>query len=101
VISTIYIFDLFKKQWYSNLEVFMSGGNYEYFYLKLQNFIEEVERWEEENPDYKSDERKKFKDVMKEASNVLKSIEWTDSGDSSQEATNIAIQKFFDSIKTQ
>jgi len=54
----------------------VSGGSYEYFYLKLDEFIEEVGN----NKD-NSYQRKMFLELLKQCSKACHAIEWVDSGD--------------------
>jgi hypothetical protein len=53
----------------------MSGGSYDYFYSRIENYAYEVAR------NANTPERKAFVRLMKHAAEAAKSIEWNDSGD--------------------
>jgi len=70
----------------------MSGGSYEYFYIKLEMFLDQVESEEDGTL---TKERRDFIELMRLASSACKAIEWVDSGDRSEGGDKEDIEKVF------
>jgi len=75
----------------------MSGGSYQYFYLRLQQYISDVEI-DEDTHEVRdnSPERVKLLKVLEDIVPLMKDIEWTDSGDTCGEEETENIRKFLD-----
>jgi hypothetical protein len=63
----------------------MSGGHYNYFYLKFNEFVENLEI--KDNP-----KRQEFKDLLLLVSEACYKIEWEDSGDNGENDADEAIE---------
>jgi len=92
---TLEIFTKKSKLTYNNTQAllithggFMSGGSYNYFYLKIIEFADEVRHRDSTN-------RKAFKKILYLVAAVAKAIEWRDSGDSSEGGVDDAVCKLF------
>ena len=68
----------------------MSGGAYEYFYAKLEDFANSIPS--ESNP-----RRAAFKKLLLAAAQAAYAVEWEDSGDASE--ANAAIDRMFRELK--
>ena len=68
----------------------MSGGSYNRFFLKLEDFKDELKTT--------SKPRERLKAMLELLSPVLKKVEYADSGDSSCEAADEAILDFFNEV---
>ena len=65
----------------------MSGGEYNYFYQKINNFLDELK--------INTKNRQKFaKFLYLEISRICRDIEWCDSGDISDEECEKILEKF-------
>jgi agmatine/peptidylarginine deiminase len=69
----------------------MSGGSYDYFSFKFDEFIRDLKD--------DTEERKKFKKLLKLVSYAVYTIEWVDSGDLSQGDENKHIDKVFNFLE--
>jgi hypothetical protein len=66
----------------------MSGGSYEYFYFKLNDFADEVR-------DSNDPRRIAFKKLMKLCADAAHDIEWVDSGDYGKDGADKSLDKVF------
>lgn len=66
----------------------MSGGSYEYAYLKVLDFVDTMKQWDRKH----SALRQRFADHLEKVAEAMKAVEWTDSGDSSEESAEKAIK---------
>lgn len=66
----------------------MSGGHYDYKCFRVRDFAEIMET--KENP-----KRLAFRQLLFQVATVCKEIEWEDSGDTSKEQTDKAIDNLF------
>ena len=68
----------------------MSGGSYDYFYLKLEDMVDTIQ--------LKNPERKAFVEHLKKVVKALHDIEWVDSYDYGE---NAEIESIMDCISKQ
>jgi len=66
----------------------MSGGAYDYFYIKLEEFVDELEI--NDNPN-----RIAFKQLLKEIAKCAHDVEWADSGDYSDKQADDSLNDLF------
>lgn len=69
----------------------MSGGCYDYFSLRIDEFIDRLEN--------DTKQRKSFKKLLQLISEAVHAIEWVDSGDYSPGDENKALDKVFNFLK--
>jgi hypothetical protein len=67
----------------------MSGGEHEYFYFKLQTYLEEYG-----HHFLKTQNRRELLKILEPLPKVLRSIEWEESGDISEKESEEKINEF-------
>lgn len=77
----------------------MGGGSYQYAYSKVDEFADEVERrigrattadeWGAVHPEWDTPERRALVIHLRLVSTAMRAVEWTDSGDGSNEGAAI------------
>jgi len=69
----------------------MSGGSYDYFCFKVDNFIADLR--------LKNDPKRiALKDLLRKVSTAVRAIEWEDSGDTGKDWTDESIDYLFNSL---
>lgn len=80
----------------------MSGGRYKYFYIELQNLVGKIN----ENIDQTNDNlevinvKNDLMKIIEAITPAIKSLEWYDSGDISENTLSDDIKKAKESLKT-
>lgn len=68
----------------------MSGGTYEYAYMKIEDLAAQIKVFDASCDDYVDYKlREQFKELLYRVAKAAKAIEWNDSGDGDSEEKNL------------